>query len=110
MVAHMRRRLSYTRSAARSQACLRGLVAAVALGPACSGVAWADVFARFDIRIEAPASVQAGDVVDVRVWAQVSGPVLDIGLNAMAGFRMDLPVNGSGNLVSAVENPRFGHP
>lgn len=106
----MRRRLSYTRSAARSQAHLRGLVAAAAMGPSCSGVAWADVFARFDIWVEAPASVQAGDIVDVRVWAQVSGPMLDVGLNAMAGFRMDLPVNTSGNLVSAVENPRFGHP
>lgn len=110
MIGHGCRRIAYTRSAACSQARRRGLIAGVAMASACSAVARSDVFARFDIWVEAPAVVEAGDIVDVRVWAQLSGPVLDIGLNAMAGFNMDLPVNASGNLVSEVENPRFGHP
>ena len=69
-----------------------------------------DVFAQFDIWVEAPSVVQDGDIIDVAVWAKVSGPMLDIGINAMAGFRMNLPVATSGNLVSEVEKPQFGLP
>jgi hypothetical protein len=68
-----------------------------------------DVFAHFNIWVEAPSVVQDGDIIDVAVWAKVSGPMLDIGRNAMAGIRMNLPVGSSGNLVSEVAYPQFGH-
>jgi hypothetical protein len=69
-----------------------------------------DVFAHFNIWVEAPSVVQDGDIINVAVWAKVSGPVLDIGRNALAGVRMNLPVATTGNLVSEVEYPQFGLP
>ncbi|MCL4222200.1 MAG: hypothetical protein KJZ65_12620 [Phycisphaerales bacterium] len=48
--------------------------------------------------------------MDIQVWAQLSGPVLDLGTSATAGFRMDLPIVDSLNLETAVAEPVFGLP
>ncbi|GAB4385650.1 MAG: hypothetical protein Kow0022_12390 [Phycisphaerales bacterium] len=87
---------------------MKPVFAVVVLAPLAS--AHADVFAHFDIWVEAPSVVQSGDVIDVAVWAQASGPATHIGSNALGAFAMDLPIAASGQLVSSVDQPVFGSP